>query len=68
MLIKVLQITYWVGMITTLIMFYYSLRTDTEGLKYTIFALIIWGITYGVHFLKKKIEKKEFRRKSKEIK
>ncbi|MGK7393595.1 MAG: hypothetical protein ACNS62_03445 [Candidatus Cyclobacteriaceae bacterium M3_2C_046] len=56
-IIVMLQTVYWVLLGLTFIVFYYSLRNDQDGFRATIYALIMWGATYLIHLLIKKLKK-----------
>jgi len=53
-----LEVVFWLSLVATLFVFYVSLRSDEMGFRATIYALIMLGITYGIHFLNKKVKKK----------
>jgi len=63
MFLNILKILYYSGLVLTFLVFFYSLRTDEEGFKYTIYAIVIWAITYGLHLWMKKIRKDEENKK-----
>lgn len=53
-----LEVVFWLSLVATLFVFYVSLRSDEMGFRATIYALLLLGITYGIHFLNKRIKKK----------
>jgi len=55
---NLLEIVFWISLVATLFVFYVSLRSDEMGFRATIYALVMLGITYGVHFLNQRMKKK----------
>jgi hypothetical protein len=55
---NLLEFLFWISLVATLFIFYVSLRSDEMGFRATIYALVMLGITYGIHFLNQRIKKK----------
>ncbi len=53
-----LEVVFWLSLAATLFVFYVSLRSDEMGFRATIYALVMLGLTYGIHFLNQKVKKK----------
>jgi hypothetical protein len=56
-LILILRILFWILLIGTIVVFYYSLRQTEAGFTTNLYALILWGMTYLVHLAIKKLKK-----------
>lgn len=58
--IKILRKIYWVLFILVFLVFWYSLRyAEEQYVEFTLLALLIWGITFGLNRYIKKLEKAE---------
>lgn len=51
---KFLKATTWVFMILAVIFFWIGLRSEEDNVDYTIYALIMISIAWGINFLIKK--------------
>lgn len=56
---KVLTIVYWLLFAVALWMFYVSIRSTSQQLEYSIAALSVWGLAFGVNYLLKKEKNKQ---------
>jgi hypothetical protein len=56
-LLLILKPLFWILLIGTIIVFYYSLRQTDSGFTATLYALVLWGITYLVHLAIKRLKK-----------
>lgn len=54
-----LTVVYWVLIGFVVWAFYSSLRTETRQLEYSVAALVIWVLTFGVHKLLKRAKNHE---------
>jgi hypothetical protein len=57
-LIKILNVSVWVLLILSIMAFYVSLRTPYYSLEYSLIALGLWGIVFGLNYWLRKIKKK----------
>lgn len=51
---KLLKVLYWVCFALVVAAFYVGLRTKEYQLEYTLIALVLWGVSYGLNVLIKK--------------
>ena len=58
-LLNILKPLFWILLVITIIVFYFSLRQTDSGFSATLYALILWALTYGVHLAIKKINKNQ---------
>ena len=54
----ILNTLFWILLVATLILFYYSLRSDEHGFRATVYTLILFGITYLDYYIYKKVKDK----------
>ena len=54
----ILHTLFWILLVATLILFYYSLRTDEHGFRANIYTLILFGVTYLDYYIYKKVKEK----------
>lgn len=58
--IKILRFTYWTLFVSTLLLFWYSLRYSPEYKVYTTaVALLLWGIAFLINRRIKKLQVEE---------
>ena len=58
-LLNFLKPLFWILLVITIIVFYISLRQNDTGFSATLYSLVLWALTYGVHLAIKKINKKQ---------
>jgi hypothetical protein len=54
--IKILKISVWVVLILSIMAFYISLRTPYYSLEYSLIALGLWGIVFGLNYWLRKLK------------
>lgn len=57
--LKVLNIVYWVLFAVAIWAFYVSLRSETQQLEYSLVALGVWVLAYGLHRYIKRLKNHE---------
>ncbi len=58
--IRFLRTIYWVLFVIVFLVFWYSLRyAEEQYVEFTLLALLIWGLTFGLNKYIKKLEKAE---------
>ncbi len=40
---------FWVLLVSTVVVFWISLRTTTDALFYTVISIVLWALTYAAH-------------------
>lgn len=58
--IKFLRKIYWILFALLFLIFWYALRhAEDQAMEFTLLALLIWGMTFGLNRYIKKLEKAE---------
>jgi hypothetical protein len=57
-MIKVLNISVWVVLVLSILAFYISLRTPYYSLEYSLIALGLWALVFGMNYWLRKLKNK----------
>lgn len=57
--VKALTIVYWTLFSVAIWMFYVSIRSSEKQLEYSVTALAIWALAFGVNYLLKREKTKD---------